>query len=36
MSAIDKYNARVDAADSLVCVGLDSDAPKAAGRLPRT
>ena len=28
MRAIDKYNARVDAADSLVCVGLDSDAQK--------
>jgi orotidine-5'-phosphate decarboxylase len=25
MNVIDKYNARVDAANSLVCVGLDSD-----------
>jgi len=25
MSMIEKYNCRVDAADSLVCVGLDSD-----------
>lgn len=28
MSAIDKYNQRVDAIDSLVCVGLDSDFQK--------
>ncbi len=30
MSAVDKYNRRVDAVNSLVCVGLDSD----AARLP--
>jgi len=30
LNAIDKYNARVDAADSLLCVGLDSD----IGKLP--
>ncbi len=28
MNAIEKYNARADAADSLVCVGLDSDVRK--------
>ena len=28
MNAIDKYNARVDAADSLLCIGLDSDMRK--------
>jgi len=28
MKAVDKYNARVDAARSLVCVGLDSDVRK--------
>lgn len=28
MNAIDKYNARVDAVDSLLCIGLDSDAHK--------
>lgn len=30
MNASDKYNARVDAVDSLLCVGLDSD----VGKLP--
>ena len=28
MNASDKYNARVDAADSLLCIGLDSDTRK--------
>lgn len=28
MSAIDKYNARVEAANSLLCIGLDSDGAK--------
>jgi len=28
MKAVEKYNARVDAADSLLCVGLDSDVRK--------
>lgn len=28
MNARDKYNARVDAADSLLCIGLDSDTRK--------
>lgn len=32
MSAVDKYNARVEAASSLLCVGLDSDIQKLPAR----